>query len=378
MGFMHFSDVSQVHYLDHNATSTLREDVKQAMLNLALHPLNPSSVHTMGRFAKQLLEEARTRIRDSLEAPHSKVIFTSSGTEANNLALTGLGSIPLLASSIEHTSVLALVLKQHHLDVTPVGIIDLASLEERIASLTPPFVVSVMAANNETGVIQPIKEVTQIVHQKGGFVHCDASQYYGKLPISIGDFGVDLLTISAHKCGGPQGVGALVISPCIALSPMLKGGAQEHHLRAGTESMAAIIGFGSLASILPRLHSEYRALNLMRDQLETALTQAAYHAIIIGKDAPRLPNTSCIALPGIRYDTQLMHFDLNHIAVSAGSACSSGKIGASHVLRAMQLPIEQADSAIRVSLGHTTTTKDIDAFITCWKHLAERTRKAIA
>ncbi len=280
------------------------------------------------------------------------------------------------------------------------GIVRLDALEAMLKNIEGGALVSVMLANNETGVIQPVREIAEIVFRHGGYVHCDASQAVGKIPVDMMALGVDILTISAHKFGGPQGVGALIVKKGMGLSSLQKGGGQERGYRAGTENVAGIVGFGVALS---RRHppsftkKNYRGIHLdgcneeegwpyssavrnsghdveLRNKLEHAITSFAPGAVVFGEKANRLPNTSCIAMPGVSGETQVIDFDLKGFAVSSGAACSSGKVEVSHVLLAMGVEKELAASAIRVSLGYATAEAEIDAFIKAWQALYERTR----
>ncbi len=369
-------------YLDWNATAPLRLEASAAVV-AALDELgNPSSIHREGRAARRLVELARQQVAALAGAEHGDVVFTSGATEANMLALTPAfepgAAHPgrcarLLVSAIEHPSVRSggrfPVDLVEEIGVTSDGIIDLSALSLRLAALaqTPPLV-SVMAANNETGVIQPIPEVAAMVHQAGGLLHVDAVQVAGRIQADINEMGADLLSISAHKLGGPMGVGALVRragAPAI-VEPHIKGGGQERGARAGTENVAGIAGFGAAAAAARETMAEDgRRMRMLRDRLESGLKRGP--VVIFGEDAERLPNTSLFAAPGLRAEIALIKLDLAGFAVSSGSACSSGKVAASHVLAAMGVAPELASGAIRVSIGPTTTENEIDSFIEAWR-----------
>lgn len=362
-------------YLDHNATSILRPQVREAMEVVASLPLNASSVHAGGRKAKQMLEEARRTLADYLSVFSHEIVFTASATEANNTILRALAPTHrLLVSAVEHPCILntAALLGGDTIAVDANGIILPDVLEEKLASLNgAPALVSVMLANNETGVIQPVAEAATICKKYGAKLHCDAVQAFGKIPLDAGMLGVDYLTISAHKIGGPVGVGVLVLRDDKGFVPLLTGGGQESGRRAGTENIAAIIG---MTALLPYLNLD--AQRAQWQQLHIALVKAI-HAVdalapIYGEAAPRLSNTLMLGMPGMPSETQLMHFDLSGVAVSAGSACSSGRITSSHVLRAMGVDTQAAGQAIRVSLGWNTTETDIAAFAEAWKVLHAR------
>lgn len=372
-------------YLDWNATTPLRPEARAAMLDAWDLAGNPSSVHAEGRAARNLVESARRTVAAALGAGTASVIFTSGGTEANSLALDPHLVAPagpvrrLIVSSIEHASVHVggrfLPAQIAFSPVTTNGTIDLISLEKLLADGVPSLV-SVMLANNETGVVQPIPEVARLVHEAGGLLHVDAVQAFGKIPINISLLGADLATVSAHKLGGPKGVGALVVAPNLNLQPLIRGGGQERNRRAGTENVAGIAGFGAAVIAAVRdIEGEISRLNALRQRLEDGLL-AVPRTVIFGQDAPRLPNTVLAALPGARAETAVIAFDLEGIAVSSGSACSSGKVQPSHVLAAMGVPPQISAGAIRFSLGTTTKEEDIIRCIKAWRKLSDVLGKA--
>ncbi len=363
--------VENIAYLDHNAGTPVRAGVVAAVAEALARTGNPSSVHRYGRLARRVIEDSRERVAALVDAPAHGVIFTGSGTEADNLALRGAGR-PCLATAVEHDAVLQAVPDLVQLAVDGDGVVDLDELQARLTALGRPAVVSVMFANNETGVIQPIAEVVRVAHEHGAWVHCDAIQAAGKVPVSMRRLGVDLLSLSAHKLGGPPGIGALVIADGVALSPMIRGGGQERGRRAGTENLPAIAGFGVAAEIAKAALTEAEGLTALRDELEAGLKNVCPEMAIFGSRVARLPNTSCIAMPGVSSETQVMAFDLAGLAVSAGAACSSGKVRASHVLRAMGVPVEIAATAIRVSLGWTNRADDVRRFVAAWSALYGR------
>ncbi len=327
---------------------------------------NASSVHAEGRAARKLLDDCREALAFSLGCLPQMITFTASGTEANNMALRGAGAERILVSAVEHPSVLAAArVSGKQVDVIPVdsqGRVDLAALEVLLKG--PNVLVSVMLANNETGVVQPIADVVALARKAGALVHVDAVQGFGKMPVNFGLLGCDLMTVAAHKVGGPVGVGALVIRDGLVVDPLLVGGGQELRRRAGTENLTAIAGFAAVAQEM--------SLNIkaLRAELESALEGA----VIFASEAERLPNTTCFAVPGFRAETLLMNFDLAGVAVSSGSACSSGKVGRSHVLDAMGVAPEISSAALRVSLGWNSTAADVQLFITVWKQLVARHR----
>ncbi|MGL4967072.1 MAG: cysteine desulfurase family protein [Inquilinus sp.] len=362
-------------YLDHNATAPLRPEAREAMLAALGAVGNPSSVHRFGREARRLVEAGRAQVAALAGVAPAQIVFTAGATEANALALTGLGRRQILTSAIEHDSALAWAT-----DRVPVGgdgRVDLDALDRMLAAGAEPAVVSVMAVNNETGVIQPVVEAAAIARRHGALVHCDAVQAAGRIALPAVGTEVDALSLSAHKLGGPQGIGALVLRDGLPLAPLLRGGAQEGRRRAGTENVAGIAGFGAAAAAAVANWAERPRIAALRDELEQRLT--AEGAVVLGAGAPRVANTSCVAMPGVTAETQVAALDLAGVAVSAGSACSSGKVRRSHVLEAMGLPADLAESAIRISLGPATDTAAIDRCVAAWIDLSRRRRsRAVA
>ncbi|WP_445681414.1 cysteine desulfurase family protein [Radicibacter daui] len=360
-------------YLDHNATSPLRPEAREAMLAAMDIVGNPSSVHGAGRAARQKVETARAAVADLVGAAPDEVIFTGGATEANNIALRGLGVERVLVSAIEHDSVLAAVPEATRIPVDGAGVVDLAALAALLAAGPANTLVSVMLANNETGVIQPMGEIAKLCVRHGALLHCDAVQAAGKLPLRKAVLGADLLSLSAHKFGGPQGVGALVVPAALPVTPLAFGGGQERRRRPGTENVPAIVGFGAAARLAAEGLEDY-ALRLaaLRDEAEVRLRELAPDAVVFAAGAARAPGTLSIAMPGVDSQTQLMALDLAGVCVSAGSACSSGKVTASHVLMAMGMPVEVAGSAIRISFGWNSTNEDVEALVAAWGALYRR------
>lgn len=369
-------------YLDWNATTPLRPEARQAMAAAWDLPGNPSSVHAEGRQARRMIEDARTAVAEAVGAQSRNVVFTSSGTEANALALTpgirkGAGAPVhrLMLSAIEHASVLtggrfppAAI---GRIPVTPSGVVDLNRLESLPVS-DGPALVSIMAANNETGALQPVREAAELVHQAGGLLHVDAVQALGKIPFDINEIGADLATLSAHKIGGPKGIGVLVLADGIeGVDPLLRGGGQEMGRRAGTENVAGIAGFGAAvrAAMISR-GADAPRLERLRNRLENGLKETA-GTMVFSEDVPRLPNTTLFTIPGLRAETAVIGFDLEGIAVSSGSACSSGKVQPSHVLEAMGFGAKLAQGAVRLSLGWSTSEEEIDCCLKAWRKLAD-------
>ena len=360
-------------YLDYNASAPIRPQAAAAVAQALTLTGNASSVHGFGRRARACLEDAREAVAALVKAPPSAVVFTSGGTEANNLALRGLAQgRRVLVSAGEHPSVLEAIDGAAKVPLDPDGVIDLARLAEMLAGEPQPALISVMLANNETGVIQPLDAVVALARQHGALVHCDAVQAVGKIAVDMTDLGVDALSVSAHKIGGPQGVGALVAAESLALAPLLRGGGQERRRRAGTENLPGIAGFGAAAALAAADLDDAPRIAVLRDDLEQRLHGQAPEVVVIGAGTARLPNTSCVAVPGLTAETLVMGLDLAGVAVSAGSACSSGKVAPSHVLRAMGLGEAEAAAAIRVSLGWASAPADVDHFVEAWGEIYTR------
>lgn len=375
-------------YLDWNATTPLRLEARAAMVSALDVAGNPSSIHSEGRAARRLVEDARAAIAAATGADTRNVVFTSGGTESNMLALTPAlrrGGAPvqrLIVSAIEHASVLAGGrFPRDQIETAPVkssGTIDLTALAEVLHD-RPATLVSLMLANNETGAIQPIREVADMVHGAGGLLHVDAVPSLGKISININELNCDLLTISAHKIGGPKGVGALVLAEGLSgLEPRVRGGGQEQGRRAGTENITGIAGFGAAArAAIASLEASASHMRSLQQRLEAGLS-AFPGAKIFAGDIPRLPNTTLASAPGLKAETAVIGFDLEGIAVSSGSACSSGKVQPSHVLEAMKVDPALIQGAIRFSLGWETTEADIDRCLEAWRKLSSVLLKARA
>jgi cysteine desulfurase len=372
-------------YLDWNASAPLRAEARAAVSAALDLTGNPSSVHGEGRAARRLIEQAREQVAALVGADARNVIFTSGGTEANALALSpsienGSDKAPrdrLLMSAIEHPSVLAGGrFARETINIIPVradGVVDLAALTQMLAR-GGRALVSIMAANNETGAIQPVAAAAEIVHRHGGLLHVDAVQAAGRIALDIHALGADLMTLSAHKLGGAKGAGVLVKrDEALHLAdPLIKGGGQERGARAGTENVAAIAAFGAAAAAVKTdLAGEMRRMAALRDRLEAGLRALTPEAVIFGAETERLPNTTLVALPGGKAETLVIGFDLDGVAVSSGAACSSGKVAPSHVLAAMGVSPELARGAIRISAGAATTEAEIDRFLEVWQKLAK-------
>ena len=366
-------------YFDWNATAPLRPEAKAAVVASLALTGNASSVHAEGRAARQAIEAARQNVAALVGAEAKNVTFTSGATEANMLALTPSLEVggrkalrdKLFLSAIEHPSVRSRgrfpAGSVEELKVTNEGLLDLHALRSALARAERPLV-SVMLANNETGVIQPIAEIAQIVHETNGILHVDAVQGAGRIDCDIATLGADLLSVSSHKLGGPQGIGALIRRGDVHIAdPLIRGGGQERSLRAGTENVAAIAGFGA-AAVAANAARQADTLRMaaLRDTLEARIKASTPQAVVFGANAPRLPNTSLISVPGIKAETAIIAFDLNGLAVSSGAACSSGRVQASHVLAAMGVDTDLARGAVRISLGWTTTESDVETLLTAW------------
>lgn len=355
------------HYLDHNATSPLRPAVKAAMLEALDICGNASSIHAEGRAARKSMDDAREVLALKLGCLPQMISFTSGGTEANNMALQGVAVERILVGATEHPSVLAAAAATGKpVDLIPVdqfGRIDGRALSALLAG--PRALVSIMLANNETGVINDMWTIAQMVSQAGHVLHVDAVQAFGKMQVNFGLLGCDLMTVAAHKVGGPKGIGALIVRDGLVVEPLLHGGGQELRRRAGTENSVAIAGFAAVAQ-----EPELDVHDLI-DQLHHGLADA----IIFSDGVFRLQNTLCFAYAGLKAETVLMNYDLAGIAVSSGSACSSGKVARSHVLEAMGVAPDLAQGAIRVSLGWDTKVEDIQAFLSVTAQIKARARR---
>lgn len=362
-------------YFDHNATSPLKPAAQQAVLSALQHG-NASSIHCEGRAARAVIDSARETLARLLGVQPGTIIFTSGGTEANNLAMRGVPVERLIISAVEHPSVTetarARNLMVRTVPVDGMGLVDLGALEALLDESSLPTLVSVMLANNETGAIQPVARVAQICRAHDALLHTDAVQALGKIAVWLPELGADLVTISAHKLGGPKGVGALIVKDDLSLLPQISGGGQESRRRAGTENVAAIAGFAA------SLEDSTTATEGLRDQLEQRLEALSPDIMFFARRAGRLPNTSCFAVAGLAADTVLVSLDLDGVAVSSGAACSSGKVARSHVLEAMGIEPRLVSGAIRASLGWNTTDEDIDKFIAAWRRLMEQENRIAA
>ncbi|NML73739.1 cysteine desulfurase [Rhizobium sp. S-51] len=374
-------------YLDWNATAPLLEGARQAMISALALTGNPSSVHAEGRAARAVIEAARREVAALVGATAPNVVLTASATEAANLVLSPvfrMGKAPLAigrlyVSAIEHPAVREggrfAPGQVGEIPVTPSGLIDLAALEALLAAHDGTAglpMVAVMAVNNETGIVQPVREAARLVHARGGLILVDGVQAAGRIALDIDDLGADFLILSAHKIGGPKGAGALIArGETLMPSPLVRGGGQEKGHRAGTENVAAIAGFGAAAAwARDGLDERNAAIGALRDRLEAGMRNAAPDLVVHGAGVARVANTSFFTLPGLKAETGQIAFDLEGVALSAGAACSSGKVGASHVLTAMGQ--DAKTGALRISLGAATTVEEIDRAVEIFTRIAAR------
>ena len=362
-------------YLDYNATAKIRPEVIDALAAAMATVGNASSVHGAGREARKSVENARRQVAALVGAAPDQVVFTSGGTEADNQVMRACDPARTFVSAVEHPAVLDACPGARRIPVDGDGVIDLAALEDALAAADAPELVALMLANNETGVLQPVAEAAEIAHRHGAALHCDAVQAVGKIPVDFDALGADTLALTGHKFGGPQGIGALIVRTPDSADCLMRGGGQERGLRGGTESVAQIVALGRAAEIAAERMDRYAALADLRDRMEARLVQATPGMRVFGGAAPRLPNTSKLMMPGVSSETQVMSFDLAGIEVSAGSACSAGRIEPPYVLTAMGVRDEDALCALRVSLGWDTTEADIDRFVAEWGRIFDRAGK---
>lgn len=364
-------------YLDYNATAPLNSNVMKKINNLDLNNFgNSSSVHKMGRNSKKIIENVRENILSKLQAKNYELIFTSGATESNNLAIKSFvknnNIKAVFTSESEHASVLDVIksldVEKKYFKLNNNGSISLFEIENILSNLKEPFLVSLMYANNETGIIHPIKKITEIVKKYNGFIHCDGVQSLGKCELNIDDLNVDLFSFSSHKIGGPTGIGGLLVHNKAKISPEIVGGGQEKNLRSGTENFYGILGFGEVVSDIEHLNKlSYTNVKNNRDFLENNLKKLSNEIKIFGENCDRLNNTCYFAFPSMTSENQVIALDQKGICVSSGAACSSGKVESSHVLKAMKVEDKYINSAIRVSLGWNSTKEHIQKFFDVWK-----------
>lgn len=373
------SDTKPAIYLDYNATAPLRLEAAARMTEFLTQTGNPSSVHSFGRNVRKQVEQAREQLAQLIHADPADIVFTSGATEANNAVLAGAPVKRVFYSGVEHPSVLEVAKQMPHSAVIPVdanGVVKLDELEKMLQASPEKTLVSVMWVNNETGVIQPVAAVAEIAAKHGALFHCDAVQALGKIDIDLRALRIDYLTLSAHKIGGPSGIGALVYAHDTELEKFLVGGGQEKRRRAGTENTLGMIGFGAAAAQAAREEALNTKLAAWRDALQLRMKNAVPQVEFVGADAPRVGNTIQMILPGVTAEKQLMALDLAGIAVSSGSACSSGSIRPSAVLLAMGIPEARAMCAIRLSIGFATTEAELERFFEVWVTISQRLLKS--
>lgn len=367
-------------YFDNNSTVKPHNEVVKVFNEIVKDPLNNLSIHQLGRKAEHLVEEARQQIKSFVGGQSYDVIFTASATEASNLAIFGINVENIIISKIEHAAIYNCRPSNKRIFEVGVdnnGIIDIAAVKNLLDQQQDGnFLLALMLANNETGAIQPVKEIAKTVHQKGGLIFCDIVQALGKIEIDLEDLNVDLASISAHKIGGLQGVGALLVKKGLELSPIIFGGGQEKGKRAGTLNIAAIAAFAKACEIsAANLVANASKVKELRDYLEKKLLQIAQSDVqIFSSLAPRLPNSCFFATKNCQAQTQLMQFDLNNICVSAGATCSSGSLALSRVLQSMQIDKNFVDCAIRVSLNADNNKDEINKFIEIWQKIYEKNK----
>ncbi len=361
-------------YLDYNATCPLRPGVREAILEVLDLPGNASSIHMHGREARKKVEHARKQIAELIGANQEKITFNSGATEGNNTIMHAYAPQGVLVSAIEHPCIINLEHSMALVDVTEDGVIDLDHFEEMISKSPPPLLASVMMVNNETGVIQPLKEIVEISHNRGIKVHTDATQAVGRMNIDLFLLNADYMTLSSHKIGGPQGIGALITTNDIEPPVLFHGGGQEKSRRAGTENIPGIVGFGAAAEHARKNLEKYATLKNEQAYLESELKKLNEDIIIYGENVDRVHNTTCFSIPGANAETMLIAFDLDGISLSSGSACSSGKVSHSHVLKAMGAGDEELKGALRLSYGWATTREHIDQFLNAAEKIIKRVR----
>ena len=365
-------------YFDNNATTKLDAEVLHAMQKVYKQPLNSSSNHYFGQVANSIVDNTRNEIKNLLNADNYQVIFTSGGTESNNLALFGLPNHQMITSQIEHQAIhnIAVEKDAYFIKTNKNGVVDVEDFKKKINKLgSANFIVSIMLANNETGAIQPIKELAKITHQYGGLFHSDIVQAVGKINIDLEDLNIDLASISSHKVNGPQGIGALLVRSGIDINNIMYGASQEGGKRPGTLNIAGIAGFGEACKLSTDKIKKYQSVSKLRDSLEKSVQQVAKDDVFVfSNEVERLPNTSLMATKGVDNKTQIINFDLNNICVSIGAACSSGSAKPSRTLQYMEFKEDIINSTIRVSLDSHNTKEEVDQFIKIWDNLYNKTR----
>lgn len=364
-------------YFDYNANTPIRPEVIDIMAEIMSVPGNASSVHYHGRLGRKHVEHARKIIAEGLNSRPEQVVFNSGATESNNTILKHFDEEDIWVSAVEHSSVSRVVADARRIPVTKDGVVDLEALKEMLEAGPLPKLISVMFVNSETGVIQPIKEICDLAHHYGIKVHSDAVQAIGRVKVDMKALGLDYLSLSAHKIGGPQGCGALVLGPCEESPRFMHGGSQENHRRAGSENVAGIAGFGKAMELALGQIDHYEGLSKWRDKIQDAMCAAEPSMVVNGKNAPRTGNTLNISWPGQLASMLLMNFDLEGVSLSTGSACSSGSIKPSPVIKAMGADDDVALGTLRISMGWNTKEAEVDAFIERWKKIATRVQEGV-
>jgi len=361
-------------YFDHNATAPLKAAVRDLMITLVQETGNASSLHGEGRAARTRVETAREQVAALVKTQSAYVTFTSGATESNNAVIKTFAGERILLSAIEHPSILEAAPAAEKIPVTKDGVINEAAFEALLDTGTAPALISIMLVNNETGVIQPVEKLARLARKKhpGVYIHCDAVQAAGRLDLDFAALQIDYMSLSAHKMGGPQGVGALITAPGARPAKLLHGGGQEKRQRAGTENVIGIAAFGLAAELADKDRALFEKLAEKRDALEAKLKAVTPSLIVIGAQAPRVANTSNISLPGVAAQTILMSLDLEGTAISSGSACSSGTVKSSHVLEAMQLSPDEIKGALRISFGWDTDDAALDRLVAVWSKITPR------
>ena len=362
-------------YLDYNATTPIRPEVIRLMSEVMAAPGNASSIHSYGRLARKTIEDARSQIATAFDVGPQQIIFNSGATEGNNTILKGFSGQRVLISAIEHSSIIESGVKAELIPVTKTGVVDLLAYKKLLAEDPKPALVSVMYVNNETGVIQPIAEIARLAKEAGAVFHTDVSQAVGRIAFTREQLGADFMTFCAHKFGGPQGAGAIIMAPKAPLPKLMHGGGQERRQRAGTENVAAIAGFGLALDMAMKELLQYQELASKRDALEEMLLASTTAIQIHGRSEERVANTISLSLSGTTSETLLLALDLEGMALSSGSACSSGTVKPSHVLMAMGVPEDEAKCSLRISLGWNTSDQDIEDFTKAWNNVRQRVLK---
>lgn len=360
-------------YLDYNATAPIKSKIRDIIIEVMTNEGNASSVHGYGRRARKYIEDARNQVADLCSVKSNQIIFTSGATESINTVLNSYRDKRVLVSAIEHPAVLSCAPHAEIIPVTSDGVIDIDAYKKLLGEGEPPELVCVMLVNSEIGVIQPVEEISRLAHDHGALFLCDAVQGAGRIDISMDNLGADYMVLSAHKMAGPQGVGALITKESLDTPKFMLGGGQEKNSRAGTYNTAGIAGMGLAAKLAKEEFADYQKIGMLRDELENKIRQLSNNITIYGENSPRVVNTCNVGLKNVPAQTQMMALDLDGVAVSSGSACSSGSFKPSHVLTAMGVGEEDAKSALRISLGWATTSADINAFLESYKNIIERT-----